>query len=134
MPICSTRLPSAACWCEPDGSCIRGSANVDRRSIRCTRRRWSASAKGKAHRPYEFGVKVSVATTLSHPKGGQFVTHVKTLPGNPYDGHTLATVVPEMEALVGNTLSRILADKGYRGNNAPPDHKFRVFIAGQKRG
>src|ERR1700726_1033913 len=90
--------------------------------------------KGKAHRPYEFGVKVSVATTLSHAKGGQFVTHVKALPGNPYDGHTLATVIPEMEALVGNTISRILADKGYRGHNAPPDHKFRIFISGQKRG
>lgn len=90
--------------------------------------------KGKAHRPYEFGVKVSVATTLSHARGGQFVTHVKALPGNPYDGHTLATVIPEMEALVGNTLDRILADKGYRGHNAPPDHKFRVFISGQKRG
>ena len=90
--------------------------------------------KGKAHRPYEFGVKVSVATTLSHAKGGQFVTHVKALPGNPYDGHTLETVVPDMEALVGNTLERLLADKGYRGHNAPPDHKFRVFISGQKRG
>ena len=48
--------------------------------------------KGKAHRPYEFGVKVSVATTLNHAKGGQFVTHVKALPGNPYDGHTLADI------------------------------------------
>jgi IS5 family transposase len=90
--------------------------------------------KGKAHRPYEFGVKVSVATTLSHARGGQFVTHVKALPGNPYDGHTLATLIPDMEALVGNTLARILADKGYRGHNAPPDYKFRVFISGQKRG
>lgn len=89
--------------------------------------------KGKAHRPYEFGVKVSVATTLAHAKGGQFVTHVKALPGNPYDGHTLATVVPGMEALIGNTIERILADKGYRGHNAPPDYKFRVFTAGQKR-
>ena len=26
--------------------------------------------KGKAHRSYEFGVKVSVATTLAHSKGG----------------------------------------------------------------
>jgi len=52
--------------------------------------------KGKAHRPYEFGVKVSVATTLKHCKGGQFVTHVKALPGNPYDGHTLATVIPDL--------------------------------------
>jgi IS5 family transposase len=90
--------------------------------------------KGKAHRPYEFGVKVSVATTLSHARGGQFVTHVKALPGNPYDGHTLATVIPEMEALVGNTIERILTDKGYRGHNAPPDYKFRIFISGQKRG
>ena len=90
--------------------------------------------KGKAHRPYEFGVKVSVATTISHAKGGQFVTHVKALPGNPYDGHTLATVIPGMQALVGNTIDRIVADKGYRGHNAPPDHKFKVFISGQKRG
>ena len=53
--------------------------------------------------------------------------------GNPYDGHTLATVIPDMEALVGNTLKRAFVDKGYRGHNAPPDYKFRVFIAGQKR-
>ena len=39
--------------------------------------------KGKAHRPYEFGVKVSVATTLAHAKGGQFVTHVKRCPATP---------------------------------------------------
>ena len=89
--------------------------------------------KGKAHRPYEFGVKVSVATTHRHAKGGQFVTHAKALPGNPYDGHTLATVIPTMEALVGNTIKRIFADKGYRGHKAPPEYKFRVFIAGQKR-
>ena len=42
-------------------------------------------------------------------------------------------MIPHMEALVGNTIKRIFADKGYRGHNAPPDYKFRVFIAGQKR-
>jgi IS5 family transposase len=42
--------------------------------------------KGKAHRPHEFGVKVSVANTLARAKGAQFVTHTKALPGNPYDG------------------------------------------------
>jgi IS5 family transposase len=89
--------------------------------------------KGKAHRPYEFGVKVSVATTLTHAKGGQFVTHAKALPGKPYDGHTLATIIPEMESLVGSTITRVLADAGYRGHNAPPDYKFRVYTAGQKR-
>jgi IS5 family transposase len=38
--------------------------------------------KGKAHRPYEFRVKVSVATTVKHSAGGQFVTHAAALPGN----------------------------------------------------
>lgn len=90
--------------------------------------------KGKPHRPYEFGVKVSIATTHTHAKGGQFVTHATSLPGRPYDGHTLAIVIPEMEALVGNTLKRVLADRGYRGHNAPPDYKSRVLIAGQRRG
>lgn len=28
---------------------------------------------------------------------------------------------------------RAIADAGYRGHNAPPDYKFRVFTAGQKR-
>ena len=89
--------------------------------------------KGKAHRPYEFGVKVSVATPLHHCKGGQFVAHVAALPGNPYDGHTLATVIPAMEAMVGNTIERAITDAGYRVHNAPPDYKFKVYTAGQKR-
>jgi IS5 family transposase len=89
--------------------------------------------KGKAHMPYEFGVKVSVATTLNRSKGGQFTLHAKALPGNPYDGHTLASIIPEMEHTIGNNIERLLADAGYRGHNAPLSHKFRVFTAGQKR-
>src|SRR5215472_10121482 len=77
--------------------------------------------KGKAHQPYEFGVKVSVATPVKHSAGGQFVTHAAALPGNPYDGHTLATVIPQMQALIGNVLDRCITDAGYRGHNAPPD-------------
>src|SRR5476649_2067800 len=89
--------------------------------------------KGKAYRPYEFGVKVSVATTLKHCKGGQFVTHVQALPGNPYDGHTLARVIPAMEQLIGNTIERLHADAGYRGHNASPDYKFKIYTSKQKR-
>jgi len=70
--------------------------------------------KGKAHRPYEFGVKVSLATTLHRSNGGQFIAHARALPGNPYDGHTLATVIPEIEAQIGANLTRIVADRGYR--------------------
>src|SRR3984957_660268 len=89
--------------------------------------------KGKAHRPYEFGVKVSLATTLNRSKGGQFIAHAKALPGDPYDGHTLAAVIPEIETQIGANLARIVADRGYRGHNAPPEHKFKVYISGQRR-
>jgi transposase, IS5 family len=89
--------------------------------------------KGKAHAPYEFGVKVSVATTLRRSKGGQFALHAKALPGNPYDGHTLATVIPDMEATIGAEIERVLADAGYKGHNAPASHRFRVYTSGQKR-
>lgn len=89
--------------------------------------------KGKAHKPYEFGVKVSVATTLTPSKGGQFVLHAKALPGNPYDGHTLATVIPDIERITGATIQRVITDAGYRGHNAPGRYRFRVYTAGQKR-
>jgi transposase, IS5 family len=89
--------------------------------------------KGKANRPYEFGVKVSVATPIKHAKGGQFIAHVKALQGKPYDGHTLAAVIPEMERQTGITIARVIADAGYKGHNAPPGHRFRVYTAGQKR-
>ena len=89
--------------------------------------------KGKPHKPYEFGVKVSLATTLKRSKGGQFVTHVQALPGNPYDGHTLARVIPAIEAILGNTIERVHTDAGYRGHNAPPEYKFKVYTAKQKR-
>lgn len=57
--------------------------------------------KGKARAPYELGRKVSVATPVTKPKGGQFVLHTKVLHGNPYDGHTLGPVVAEMQKLTG---------------------------------
>jgi IS5 family transposase len=76
---------------------------------------------------------VSVATTLQRSKGGQFALHAMALPGNPYDGHTLATIIPDIERTIGNGITRILADAGYRGHNAPLSHKFKVFTSGQKR-
>jgi IS5 family transposase len=76
-------------------------------------------------------VKVSLATTVAPSKGGQFIVHAKALPGNPYDGHTLQTVLPSIEATAGATLARILADAGCKGHNAPKKHKFRVYTQGQ---
>ena len=90
--------------------------------------------KGKAHKPYEFGVKVSIATPVARCAGGQFVLAAKALPGNPYDGHTLTNVIPHVERMVGNQIKRIVADKGYRGHGAPAPYHLRVFVTQQKRG
>ena len=92
----------------------------------------SASARAKAHKPYEFGVKVSLTTTNKRCKGGQFILHAKALPGNPYDGHTLKGVIEETEALTGREIERAYVDKGYRGHDAT--NPWRVFRSGQKRG
>ncbi|VDY10180.1 conserved protein of unknown function [Thiomonas sp. Sup16B3] len=54
-------------------------------------------SKGKARTPYEFGVKVTVATTL---KEG-LVVGMRSMPGNPYDGHTLGTGVRQFESKIG---------------------------------
>jgi IS5 family transposase len=88
--------------------------------------------KEKARTPYEFGVKVSPATTNKRRKGGKFILHAKALPGNPYDGHTLKEVIEETEALTGREIERAYVDEGYRGHDAPNPH--RVFKSGQKRG
>jgi IS5 family transposase len=92
-----------------------------------------AAGEGKPHEPYEFGVKVSVATTLKRRKGGQFAIHVNALPGNPYNGHTLAKIISAIEQLIGNQIERLHADAGYRGLNGPPDYRFRIYTSKQKR-
>jgi len=88
--------------------------------------------KGKASAPYEFGVKASIVSTNARAPGGQFVLHAKALPGNPYDGHTLAAVIEDTERLTGCEVERAYVDKGYRGHETA--NPRRVFISGQKRG
>jgi IS5 family transposase len=88
--------------------------------------------KGKASAPYEFGVKASIVTTNRRAPGGLFVLHAKSLPGNPYDGHTLRDVIEDTERLTGRQIERAYVDKGYRGHDAQSPR--RVFISGQKRG
>ena len=42
--------------------------------------------------------------------GGQFVLHARTLPGNPYDGHTLGAVIEATERLTGRKIERASVD------------------------
>ena len=63
--------------------------------------------RGKARAPYEFGCKVSIATPVTAPRGGQFVLlHAKALHSNPYDNHTLAPVIADIEKLTGVAVRR----------------------------
>jgi IS5 family transposase len=87
--------------------------------------------KGKARTRFEFGVKVSLATTNRAAPGGQFVIGARTLPGNPFDGHTLAGQIAQTERITGVPIERAYVDRGYRGHDAD---KARVFVSGQKRG
>lgn len=43
-------------------------------------------SKGKARQPYEFGVKVGIASTYR----GNLIVGARAFAGNPYDGHTLS--------------------------------------------
>lgn len=88
--------------------------------------------KGKAHKPYEFGCKVSVTTNVNAAPGGHFVLHIGALHGRPFDGHTLAPVIESYKKLTGIEPERIYVDKGYQGHSHEP--KNRVFKSGQKRG
>jgi IS5 family transposase len=83
-------------------------------------------SKGKAHKKYEFGVKVSVATT----NRDNFVVGMQALPGNPYDGHTLQTALEQVARLTGLQPERCYVDRGYRGHGVADT---AVFISGQRR-
>jgi IS5 family transposase len=86
-------------------------------------------AKGKAHKQYEFGVKVGVVSTSKE----SFVLAAKSLPGNPYDGHTLQACMDQATRVTGIAPKEAYADRGYKGHGCNTD-SFKVWISGSKRG
>ena len=74
-------------------------------------------AKGKARKPYEFGVKSAVV--VSHKHG--LMLGARTFPGNPYDGHILSAVLEQATNLTQDLsvkLRQVVADLGFRGVDA----------------
>ena len=84
-------------------------------------------SKGKAHKRYEFGCKVSVTTSSR----SNWVLAVDALHGNPYDGHTLKSALEEAEAACGRTISQAFVDKGYKGAAKKIPHK-QIFMSGAR--
>jgi transposase, IS5 family len=72
----------------------------------------SCIAKGKAHKKYAFGSKVSVASL----SGSNVVVGITSFVGNPHDGKTLATSLDQVARWTGQRYGRVLVDKGYRGH------------------
>ena len=78
--------------------------------------------KGKAHKRYEFGCKVSVVTS----NNSNWVLGIQALEGNPYDGHTLAVSITQMERVTGKKPEAVVVDKGYRGHDYRGEAKVHV--------
>jgi IS5 family transposase len=73
--------------------------------------------KGKSKQPYEFGVKVGIASTLK----GNLVVGAKAFHGNPYDGHTLNAQLEQAAIVMQDTGCKpvtAFVDLGYRGVDA----------------
>lgn len=84
-------------------------------------------AKGKAHKTYEFGCKVSLVVTL---KQG-LVLSAQALAENQYDGHTLKSSLEKAEEVSKFTIKKSFVDKGYRGHGIT---NRAVYMSGQKKG
>jgi len=81
--------------------------------------------KGKARKPYEFGVKAAVV--ILHRVG--LMVGARTFPGNPFDGHILNPALEQATNLmqdVGGEIKEVVADLGFRGVDADNRGKFII--------
>jgi IS5 family transposase len=80
-------------------------------------------SKGKAHKRYEFGNKVSMVTTSKN----NWVVAIGSHHGNPYDGHTLKQSIEKAEEMTNWKAKNVTVDLGYRGHDY--DGQAQVNIA-----
>jgi IS5 family transposase len=84
-------------------------------------------AEEKIRMPYEFGVKVSITTI--HKEG--LVVGTRSMPGNPYDGHTLAAALEQAEILCDIGPEAAIVDRGYKGVTIAG---VKIYHPGLRRG
>jgi IS5 family transposase len=85
-------------------------------------------SKGKEHKKYEFGSKVSITIT----QNSGVIIGALNIPGNDYDGHTLDAALEQQQRLTGHTLKEAFVDRGYRGRkevNGTLIHTPKIFSA-----
>jgi len=79
-------------------------------------------SKGKEHKKYEFGNKVSIIYTQTT---GVIVGAMGFR--NPYDGHTIETALEQTERLLGKrTIKTLIGERGYKGKNQMNDTIIQI--------
>jgi IS5 family transposase len=78
-------------------------------------------SKGKEHKKYEFGNKVSIVKTQ---KTGVIVGAMGFR--NEFDGHTLTPALAQVNRLVGKEPKTVSVDRGYRGNTQIGSTKVQI--------
>ncbi len=85
-------------------------------------------AKGKVHKKYEFGCKVSMVSSSKD----NWILAIDALHGNPFDGHTLKDALQQVKQITGWQPLHAYCDKGYRGVAKDiPDTE--VHLSGKKK-
>ena len=79
-------------------------------------------AKGKVHKRYEFGNKASFVTTSK----GNWLVGAQSLVGNPYDGHTLAYALEQVETVTKRKPKNAYCDQGYRGHGIEGETHIKI--------
>lgn len=85
-------------------------------------------AKGKAHKPYEFGCKVAIVTTSKN----NWVVGVQAVHENPYDGATLSPALKQVERTTEVRPEAAFVDRGFKGAAHHPAD-VAVYVSGRKR-
>lgn len=85
-------------------------------------------AKGKAHKRYEFGCKVTLVST-SH---SNWIVGIEAHHGNPYDGATLKPALAQVERLTAINPQQVLVDQGFRGQEHHPE-AIEVLVCGGRK-
>ena len=95
-------------------------------------------AKGKPHKPYEFGNKVGLITTGK--KGRKIIIAVKAFSGNPFDGHTIEPLLNQIENNELKLPKELIYDRGGKGKSEikgvkilTPDKAKKTDTTYQKR-
>ena len=114
QPASRPALPALMMWMER-AERIRTQQKKDKRKLYALHApEVECIGKGKARKPYEFGVKAAIV--VSHKTG--LMMGARTFTGNPFDGHILSAVIEQATNLVQDLpvkIKQIVVDLGFRG-------------------